>query len=368
MRFMVLIYKELLQFFRNRGLFLFVIYLFTGDLYIAANGIDLTMKNAKFYVLDEDKSFHSREVISKFIEPWFKFEGYINDDRVVEDILMKDLAVGVILIPQKFGENIKKGRTAEVAIFINGTETSTSYLFSGYASQIFNEYAIRNSVFKTFSNMIPMVMVKDRILYNPNANSHVFMTITELFSVITLLALILPAAAITKEKENGNIEMIIISPITMKEFLLSKIVSMNLIIIAGVVLATYFVIVGPLGVPFKGSFTLFLILTICYVFTASGLSMLIASVANNMLQVSQITIMVLMPILFLSGSWTPYESMPYVFQKLTFLSPLKYYLESSFTVILKGLGIKYIFMDIMGMLVLGVPIFVMGAHFLVKRI
>lgn len=368
MRFMILIYKELLQFFRNRGLFLFVIYLFTGDLYIAANGIDLTIKNAKFYVLDEDKSFHSREVISKFVEPWFNFEGYINDDQMIENLLMKDLAVGVIFIPESFGENIKKGRTSEVAIFINGTETSTSYLFSGYASQIINEYVINSGVSVRFLNVVPQVIVKDRILYNPNADSHTFMTITELFSVITLLALILPAAAIIKEKENGNIEMIIISPVSMKEFLLSKIVSMNLIIVAGVVLATYFVIVGPLGVPFRGSFTIFLILTICYVFTASGISMFIASVANNMLQVSQITIMLLLPILFLSGSWTPYESMPYVFKKLTYLSPLKYYLESSFTVILKGLGFKYILGDIVGMLGLGIPIFTAGAHFLVKRI
>ena len=368
MRFTVLIYKELLQFFRNRGLLIFVIYLFTGDLYIAANGIDLTMKNAKFYVLDEDKSFHSREVISKFVEPWFKFEGYINDDAMIEDILMKDLAVGVILIPQKFGEEIKKKGSAEVGIFVNGTETSTSYLFSGYASQIFNEYAIQNSSLSRFLNVTPMVVVKDRILYNPNADSHTFMTITELFSVITLLVLILPAAAIIKEKENGNIEMIVISPVTMKEFLLSKIVSMNLIIIAGVVLATYFVIVGTLKVPFQGSFPLFLILTICYVFTASGLSMFIASVSSNMLQVSQITIMVLLPILFLSGSWTPYESMPYIFKKLTYLSPLKYYLESSFTVILKGLGLTYILSDILGMLALGIPIFITGAHFLVKRI
>jgi len=368
MRLLVLIYKELLQFVRNKGLFIFVIYLFTADLYISANGIDLTLKNAKFYVVDEDMSVISRQMVSEFTEPWFNFQGYLQDKNKTENLLMRDMAVGVIVIPEDFSKTIKSGKTPEIALFINGTESTSGYLFSGYATRIINNFVINYTKNTDSARDPPVINIRERFLYNPNADSRIFMTITELFSVITLLALILPASAITREKENGNIEMIIISPLKMQEFLLSKIIAMSLITIAGTTAATYLIIEGILDVSFEGSFILFLLLTSFYVFTASGISMLISSISKNMLQVSQITIMVLLPMLFLSGSWTPYESMPVVFQKLTYISPLKYYLEGSFDVILKGLGFGYVFTDFIGIIVLGIPTFIAGAYFLVKKI
>lgn len=323
-RIVVLIIKELIQFFRDKGLLLFVIYLFTGDMYIAANGIDLTLKNAKFYVIDEDNSFLSRELISKFQKPTFEFSGYLSSVSMAEKYLFEDKCVGIIVIPEDFSKNIKNKTQTQIGIIVNGTETSTSYLFSGYVSVIISKFSIENS-FNIETKNLPIVNLRQRILYNNNMDSHIFMTITELFSVITLLILILPASAIIKEKENGNIEMLLVSPVNISEFMVAKVIAMNIIIILGVITTTIIIIKGVLKVPFNGSFILFILLTAIYVFTSSGISMFIASVASNMLQVSQITIMLLLPILYLSGSWAPIESMPYIFQKLTYLSPLKYY-------------------------------------------
>lgn len=366
-RLSVLIIKEIIQFFRDKGLLLFVLYLFTGDLYIAARGIDLTLKNAKFYVIDEDMSYMSRELISKFQKPTFEFMGYLSSIDTAEKYMFEDKCVGIITIPKDFGKNILSKSDNFVGILVNGTESSSSYLFAGYASKIITEFSLENS-FKINIKRLPIVNIQHRVLYNQNMDSHIFMTITELFSVITLLILILPASAIIKEKENGNIEMLLVSPVKVSEFMIAKVIAMNIIIILGVIVSTIFIIKGVLKIPFQGSFTIFAMLTTLYVFTSSGLSMFIASISSNMLQVSQITIMLLLPILYLSGSWAPIESMPYIFQKLTYLSPLRYYLEGSFSIILKGLGFTYVYKYFLGTFLLGVPVFIFGAYFLKRKI
>jgi ABC-2 type transport system permease protein len=366
-RLAALIIKELIQFFRDKSLFIFVLYLFTGDLYIAANGIDLTLKNAKFYVYDESLSLESRELIAKFQPPTFSFQGYIINEKMIEKILLEDKAVAVISIPKDFDKKLKTGNTNYIGLFVNGSETSVGYLFAGYASEIVTRYALEKRL--SYANSaIPIIELRQRVLYNQNTDSNIFMSLTELFSVITLLILILPASAIIREKTNGNLEMIMTSPISITEFMLSKVISMNIVIISGVILSAFLILHLLLKIPFHGNFIYFIILTILYVFTSSGLSMFIASLSNNMLQVSQITIIVLMPILYLSGSWTPFESMPYIFQKLTYLSPLKYYLEGSFAVILKGLGFFDVYKYMLMILLLGIPVFTFGAYFLKKRI
>ena len=366
-RVLSLIYKELVQFFRDKGLLLFVIYMFTGDLYIAANGIDLTLKNAKFYVIDEDMSFESRELISKFQKPVFDFKGYIIDNKIAEEYLLEDKCVGIIYIHRDFSKKVKSKQENYIGIMVNGTETSTGYLFANYSAHIITTFSIENS-YKLKVKNLPIVNLRQRVLYNNNMDSHIFMTITELFSVITLLILILPASAIIKEKENGTLEMLMVSPVSMSEFMISKIVAMNIVVIIGVIVSVIFILKGVLNIPFNGSFPLFILLTAIYVFTSSGISMFIASLAKNMLQVSQISIMLLLPILYLSGSWAPIESMPYIFRKLTYISPLKYYLEGSFSIILKGLGMSYTYYYFIGTLILGIPVFIFGAYFLKKKI
>ncbi|MGA1845868.1 ABC transporter permease [Deferribacter abyssi] len=364
MRFLFLIKKELLHFLRNKGLLVFVIYLFTGDIYIAANGIDLSLKNAKFYAVDYDMSFQSRELVSKMIKPWFDFKGYLINEKLADDFLISDKGVGVLVIPQDFSSGLKRG-VFNIAIYLNGADASTGYLFAGYASDIMVDYYLENLPRK---KKLAKVFTESRILYNENTLTKNFLGLSELFSVITLLVLILPASSIIREKDEGNIEMILISPLSLKRLVVAKLIAMSIVILLGSFIAVNVVLKMGLSVPVRGSIGLFLLLTLGYIFTTMGLSLLIASISENMLQVSQLAILFLLPILFLSGSWTPYESMPLIFQKMTYLSPLKYYLDAGYAVILKGLGFKFVAFDILMMFFMGLPLFVIGTYFLMKKL
>lgn len=365
MKFLYLVKKELLLFVRNKGLLLFVLYLFTGDIYVAANGIDLSLKHAKFYTLDYDMSYESRDIVSKLVPPWFDFKGYITDSKEIESYLMRDKAVGIIVIPEDFSEKLKENKL-DLALFLNGADASTGYLFAGYTGSIITDYYLEKV--KNYQRNFSKIDLRNRVLYNPNTESKYFLGLSELFSVITLLVLILPAASIIREKDEGNIEMILISPLSIRKLIVAKLVAMTIIILLGTTISVNLILKTVLHIPVRGNQLLFLILTAGYIFTTMGLSLFIASISSNMLQVSQLAILFLLPILFLSGSWTPYESMPFIFQKLTYLSPLKYYLDAGYAIIIKGLDFSFVWFYILMMFLMGLPLFIFGTFFINKKL
>ncbi len=360
MKFLILLYKELLQFMRNRGLLLFALYAFTLDIYLAATGIDLTLKRASFYALDRDLSHASRELVSKFPPYYFNFKGYLLDEKLIDRVLLNDRGVGVILIPEGFERDLKKGKGVEVGVIVNGAEVSTSYLFSAYAERIIYSFLTGGLLRGETGG----VEVRPRILFNQNASSRVFMAYSELLTVITLFLLLLPAAAVVMEKERGNLEMLLVSPVKITTFTVAKAFTMSAVVLTLTAFALFITIERVVEVPFKGSEIDFLILTAAYAFTTTGLSLLIASISENMLQVSQITILTLIPILYLSGNWTPIEAMPKLFQWLSNLSPLKYYISGAMAVAVKGLPLNQIKGELSALVVEGGVLFWLGNRFI----
>jgi len=362
MRFLIFLYKEVVQFFRNRGLLLFAVYAFTLDIYLAATGIDLSLKNASFYVQDYDLSYYSRELVSRFPETVFKFRGYLFSDGDVERVLLEDKALGVLRIPKGFERELKKGGKTEIGLAVNGSEVAASYLFSAYATNIVYRFLFGLFPFK------PPITVETRIFFNQDASSKLFMAYSELLTVITLFLLLLPASAVVLEKERGNIEMLSVSPVPNFIFMFSKTFAMGILILSFTLFSLLFTVGRWVDVPFRGSLLDFLLLTAIYVFTASGLSMFIASVSRNMLQVSQLTILILIPILYLSGNWTPIETMPKVLQLLSLLSPLKYYIDGALSIAIKGMSLLQLYWDVLMLIFQGTVLFILGNFFMVRRL
>jgi len=162
--------------------------------------------------------------------------------------------------------------------------------------------------------------------------------------------------------------MVLISPISTRLFFLSKSLAMTVVVLIFTLISLFLVIKGVLGIPFRGSYLTFILITAIYSFATTGIGMFIASFARNMLQVVQLSMMTLMPMLYLSGTWSPVESMPQFFRYLSLLMPLRFYIESSFGIIFKGLGISDIYMNILALIAIGTVMFIGGNFFLSRRI
>ena len=105
---------------------------------------------------------------------------------------------------------------------------------------------------------------------------------------------------------------------------------------AGVVISLGFVIFGTFDAPMNGSFWAFMLLTFLYAFSSAGIGLFVAAVSKDVMQVAQLSIIIMMPLIFLSGAWTPVYAMHPVFQKLSLFSPLRYYIEGTESIFFRG--------------------------------
>jgi ABC-2 type transport system permease protein len=201
---------------------------------------------------------------------------------------------------------------------------------------------------------VPMLVDRHRVWYNPNHKDSWFMSISELLTVITVLAMILPAAAAVREKERGTIEQLLVSPLTPVQIMLPKVVAMTLVILLGTALSVGLILHGVFHVPMKGSLTLFFAVTAMYTFAMSGLGLFVSTMSRNLAQAAMMIIMIMMPIILLSGAWTPPEAMPAGIRQAMYISPLYYYIEVSYGILLKGAGIEILWDSLLGLTLLGV--------------
>lgn len=360
-----LIKKELYQFLRNTPLLIIVLFSFTVDIYLSATGFSLDTKNIPIAIYDMDRSEHSRQLLAKFQWPYFRVKYYIHQEKEITELLDSGETLLVIIIPQNFGQSLNQGSTAKIQILADATISNTALLAMSYSAQIVESFSrkISSERLGLAKNVnLPSVELRPVILFNPNLRSVYFMGLSELFSMITMIAILLPAAALVREKEFGTIEQLLVTPLHVYEILLAKIIAMEAIVLFATGFSIYSILHLALEIPIRGSLGLFLLASAIYIFTTAGLGIYISTISKNLSQTILATLLIIMPILFLSGSWVPPESMPWWMQKLTFLSPLKYYLAIGWGIFLKGAGFEVLWKDFIGLVFLGAIIFFLGVN------
>lgn len=356
--------KELIQFGRDTLLLIAIAYLFVFDTYMAGS-VSMQLNHAVVVVHDADHSAASRELVYRFRPPYFKLGGEVLDNREGQRLLDQGQALVVLDIPPHFERDILQGKPTDVQVQVDASNTVLGFLASSYAAQIIGQYGFdqalaRLGVTEHSMQNVPIIQSQHRVWYNPNQRDAWFMPIAELLTVITIMAIMLPAAAAVREKERGTIEQLLVSPLTPIQILLPKVIAMTLVILLGTAVSLFFVLYGIFDVPMKGSLALFFAVTTLYTFTTAGLGLYIATLSRNLAQAALLAILVLMPMIFLSGAWTPPEAMPAGMREAMFLSPLYYFIEMGYGILLKGAGLDVLWDSLLGLFLLGAVIFAFG--------
>ena len=363
-RLVALTIKELLQLRRDGFLVFAIFFLFTIDILMTGN-VRLELNHATVIVHDADHSEASRELIYRFRPPYFKLGGEILDNRQGIELLDKGQALVILDIPPNFEQDIIQGKATDVQVLVDTSNTVLGSLAASYTSQIIGQYGFdvaleRMGVTEKSLETVPMLVDQHRIWYNQNQNDQWFIPLSELLTVITILAIMLPAAAAVREKEHGTIEQLMVSPLTPVQILLPKIISMTLVILLGTAVSLFLVLIPMFHIPIKGSLVLFFAVTALYAIATSGLGLYIATMSNNLAQAAMLAILILMPMIFLSGAWTPPEAMPEGLRQAMFLSPLYYFIEMGYGILLKGAGLDILWDSLLGLTLLGIIIFSFG--------
>jgi len=338
--------KELLQLGRDTVLVCAVLYLFTLDV-MMAGGVKMDLNQGTVAVHDSDHSMASRELI----------EG--------GRLLDQGEALVVLDIPPKFQHDLLQGKPTAVQVQVDASNTILGTLAASYSAQIIGQYGFdaalkRMGLTGEDLETVPMLDDRHRVWYNPNQKDAWFMSISELLTVITVLAMMLPAAAAVREKERGTIEQLLVSPLTPMQILLPKVISMTLVILLGTALSLWLILYSFFDIPMKGSLPLFFLVTALYTFAMSGLGLFISTISRNLAQAAMLVIMVMMPIILLSGAWTPPEAMPEGIRQAMYFSPLYYYIEMAYGILLKGAGLAVLWDSLLGLTLLGSVVFLFG--------
>ncbi|MBL0707562.1 MAG: ABC transporter permease [Sulfurimonas sp.] len=348
--FFTILLKELLIFFRSTGLVLMVIYFFTAEVYVAGDGVEVEAKNISIAIVDKSAGGISKKIISSLHAPEFQTPKFYTSQKELSDAIYdRDIMIGLIF-DEDFEKNYYKHLNPQINILVDSTTASQSLMALGYLQNIVMD----------FNKMQLPITMKIHKLFNQNATTSYFMSLSELLSVITLLTVILTAVVFVKEKENGTWDIMLLMPVNPKIIILAKSFSQIIIVMIGTFLSVGIVLFKGFNIPLNGSLLNFFILTFFYVWTTAGLGLFIAAVSKTVTQIAQLSIVIMMPIIFLSGAWTPIYAMHPILQTLSIFSPLRYYIEGSESIFFRGSG----FIDLLpyfgGVILLGIVLYWYG--------
>lgn len=349
-RLLSLIRKEFIQTFRDVPIVILVIYTFAE---IALCGWALTMdvKNVPTAVVDRDNSPASRALMERFRQTEaFDLDFYPASEDKLEHLLDSGQATLGLVIPPGLGRELAGGRPASIQVLADGTQTNEALLSLGYANQIVREFSA-NIELERLNNSgqvltgIPQVVNNIRAWYLPELRYVHFVMVSMVALAVVMLGVLLSAAGIVREKENGTMEQLMVTPIRPFELTLAKVVPLVLMEVFGLAIGiaiSYFVFgVAPHGNPI-GTLALFIALSTLAFLASAGIGIWIATYARNLMQALLLAFFVLFPMMFLSGTLTPVSAMPAWLQWVAYASPMTHYLALSLGVFLKGVGLSVV--------------------------
>jgi ABC-2 type transport system permease protein len=363
-RLAAMTWKEILQLSRDVPLLLFLLYSFSLSVVVSGAGITMQLTNAELLVHDADHSHSSRELIHRFQLPYFSFAGEISDPREGLRQLDQGRVMLLLEIPPRFHEALMSGERTAVQVLVDTTNAPQGLSAAGYSVRIAglfgSETGLASAGLSGAEAAMPRVSSAHRVWFNPTQDERWFQSIAHVLRMTTIFAVLLPAAALVREKERGTVEQLLVSPLSPFQIMFAKVLAMSGVILLALSLALYGVLHPVFHVPMKGSTGLFFLLTTLHVFTTAGFGLVAATIAKNQAQVGMMTLFVVGPMLLLSGITSPYESMPKWVQTVMTFSPLRYYIDITYGVMLKGAGLDLLWKPVGAMLLLGGALFGFG--------
>ena len=295
------------------------------------------LNDITYAVLDKDRSAVSRELLAGLDGSGvFRRVADLQRPSEIARVIERQQALLVIQIEQDFARRLMAGDRADVQVIADGRNSNTAGTAFGYVADIVDRF---NAEWRSAHNRAqPPLRLTTRAWYNPNLETRWHM-IPALLGMLTLLeTILLTGLSVAREREQGTFDQLLVTPFRPVEIMIGKAVPPMLV---GIVQGTLVLLVAQLWfrIPFAGSFfTLYVGLTI-FLLAASGIGLLLSSIAATMQQALLYAFMLIMPFALLSGFTTPISSMPEFLQYFTLINPLRYAIEMAHRVYLEGSGL-----------------------------
>jgi len=352
-----IIYKETIHALRDkRSLFLMILWP-GAQLILFGFAVDFDVKNIPTVVYNLDGRREARDLIDSFGNSgYFDIVGNAYSDKDMNSWIVRVEAKVAIKIPPDYTDKLVLGKSAKVQILIDGSDSTVAM----QALNVSNAIALRKSL-AIVSDVLDQtegeapVEARPRVKFNPDMKTANFMVPGLVAIIMQLVTMFFTAFAVVKEKENGTLEQLMVTPVSRLGLMAGKIIPYAVIgsIETFMVLCIMYYV---FGVSIAGSLVLLGVFSLIFLFTALGTGLLISTVAENQMQAIQISVVFVMPSVMLSGFVFPLESMPLPIWAVGQLVPATYFIRILRGIILRGAGIQDIWCNGLCLAVMGLAV------------
>ncbi|WP_312599425.1 ABC transporter permease [Brevundimonas sp.] len=295
----------------------------------------LEVRNAAIAVLDQDRGAAAVELIQR-LDAAEAFDRVIRltSRQQVAPAIDNQTALIVVAIPEGFSADLAAGPTASVQVIADARRSNAAQIASGYVQTV-----VQGLGAELRPTSRPDVVV--RHWWNPNLDGKWFV-IPSLVAIITTLGvLIVTALSVAREREQGTLDQVLVSPLTHGLILAGKAIPALMV---ATVQATLIILAARLiyRLPFEGSLVLLYVAILLYGLALAGFGLLISAVSQTQQQAFLGAFVFMVPAILLSGFIGPVENMPTVLQWVSWLDPLRHFIVIVKGVFLKGYGLTEI--------------------------
>jgi ABC-2 type transport system permease protein len=374
-RICVIWHKEFIQMLREprmRGM-LFLAPLI--QLLVFGYAVTLDVDHARIAWRDMSRTPESRALRARF-EGSGRFEvvALPESDQDVQRLLDRSDVHAVVAVLPGFARDLARGRTAQVQVLLDGTNSNTASLVSAYAAGVIAGFSLDVSLNPSKNEEMIHLTLRDRagqsvagqvasrtrVWFNPDLRSRNFFIPGVTANLLLMLTLMLTAQAIIREKEIGTMEQLMVTPLRPIELMLGKTVPfalvglVNMMIVTGTALLVF-------HIPFRGSFSLLMLCSLLFLLPSLGAGLFLSTISNTQQQANMGSFFITTPAFMLSGFAFPISNMPQAVQYLTYLNPIRYFMEIVRGIFLKGVGFSVLWPQMLILGVYGVVILTLSA-------
>jgi ABC-2 type transport system permease protein len=375
-RIRVILRKEFIQALREPRMRVLLFLPPLLQLVVFGYAVTLDVDHARIAWMDMDRTPESRALEARF-EGSGRFDVVATprSEEDVQSVLDRGQVHAVVRVLPGFARDLARGRATEVQVLLDGTNSNTASLVSAYAQQVIAEYS--NDVMTGQSKNQQTIKVEirgpgmtrtvltpaapqSRVWFNADLHSRNYFVPGVAANILLMVTLMLTSQAIIREKEIGTMEQLMVTPMRPIELMLGKtmpfaIVGMsNMLVITGGALLIF-------HVPFRGNFFLLMFCAMLFLMTSLGAGLLLSAVSQTQQQANMGSFFFTTPAFMLSGFMFPIRNMPPVVQYLSYLNPLRYFMEIVRGIFLKGVGVAVLWPQMVCLFVYGTAVLLFSA-------
>jgi ABC-2 type transport system permease protein len=370
-RLNALIWKEFIQLVRDRRTLGIVLAIPLIELFLFAYAVDLTVDHIPTAVADLSRDDQSRALVDALVvSGFFDIEQYVASQEEVVRSIDEGLVRAGVVIPPDLSAQIAR-REAQVLILLDGSDSYTVQSGYGAAAAVTQARAMKlaQEQFEQLGVTAVSLPIRStaRVLYNPTLDDMIFILPGMAAVLLQVMSINLTALAVVREREMGTIEQLLITPARPFELMVGKLMPNVIISTLGLI---SLIVAGIywFGVPFRGNLWLFAWLALIFIVSGLGLGLLISTIARSQKEAQQMTMLLLLLCLLLTGFIYPRPPMPALIRTIGNLIPLTYFIRITRAIYTKGVGLSFLWRDVITLAVYATVVMVVAAKTFKKRL